>query len=137
MSKNPFALGSTAKEWLQGANAMDIGAAVGGIAMATIVPTMLVRTADTGTQKALRLAASFASAIAAGALGKAMLGSTAGKAAVLGGMTGFGVQLLATLTGIQIGQRLLGGGNVRRLPGRTGRYPAPATESPFGDARLQ
>jgi len=141
MRKNTLAMGTTWREWTQGASAMDIGAAVGGLAASSMIPGMLVKDTTTNTKKALKLAASFGIAVAAGSVGKAVLGDNAGKAAVLGGMTGFGVQLLSALTGVQIGGQLTSGRGVRRIgPGSAGnlrRYPASATESPFGTARLQ
>ena len=108
------ALKGTMKEWTQGVDLMDAGAAVGGLAMATVVPGMIVKTTDTMTQKLMRLAVSLGAAVGAGALGRSMISPSAGKAAIIGGVAGTAAQAIGMFTTIQIGQpRRLG--SPRRL----------------------
>ena len=86
--RNPFAMNQTAKEWSQGVGIMDAVAALAGLYMVHVIPSMIVKTTDTVTNKAFKLAADIAVAVGAGALGKATVGATFGKAAVLGGLAG-------------------------------------------------
>lgn len=108
---NPMAIRGTMREWTQGVDLMDAGAAVGGLAMSTMIPGMLVKDTTTLTGKLLKLSASLGSAIGAGAIGRAMISPSAGKAAIIGGVAGTAAQALGMFTSIEIGQRrLLGSG---------------------------
>ena len=105
--RNPvtaLAMPSTWKEWTQGVDLMDAGAAVAGLYLSSAIPSAVVKTTDTTGQKLLRLAASFGSAVGAGAIGRAMISPGAGKAAIIGGMAGMVAQAFALFTNIQIGK---------------------------------
>ena len=115
--RNPVratALRGTMREWTQGVDIMDAGAAVGGLAMSTMIPGMLVKDTTTMTQKLMKLGASLGSAIGAGAIGRAMISPGAGKAAIIGGMAGTATMALSMFTNIQIGRpspsRMIGPG---------------------------
>jgi len=106
-----FALPSTMREWTQGVDLMDAGAAVGGLAAATMIPGMIVTSTATMGQKLWKLTVALGCAVGAGALGRAMISPSAGKAAIIGGVAGTSAQALGMFTNIQIGQRgRLGGG---------------------------
>ena len=106
--KNPMAralaLPGTFREWTQGVDLMDAGAAVGGLAAATMLPGMLVRDTSTMGRKFMKLLVSLGAAMGAGALGKAMISASAGKAAIIGGIAGTSAQALGMFTTIKIGQ---------------------------------
>jgi len=108
--KNPMAraralaLPGTFREWTQGVDLMDAGAAVGGLAAATMLPGMLVRDTSTMGRKFMKLLVSLGAAMGAGALGKAMISASAGKAAIIGGIAGTSAQALGMFTNIKIGQ---------------------------------
>lgn len=109
--RRALAVPATFREWTQGVDLMDAGAAVGGLAASTMIPGMLVPTTDTMARKLWKLTASLGSAVAAGALGKAMISASAGKAAIIGGVAGTAAQALGMFTNIQIGgRRMLGSG---------------------------
>ena len=131
-----LAIGGTFRDMTQGLTMIDIGAAVGGLAASSMIPGMVVKDTATNAKKALKLAVSFGCAVAVGAIAKSSISESAGRAAVLGGMTGFGVQLLSTLTGIQVGGIGSRGMIASKSGGSVRRYPAEATETPFGTARL-
>lgn len=107
-------------KWLQGVDIVDTGAAVGGLAVATMLPAAMAQ-ATTG-QKLLKLGASLVSAMGAGFVGQ-QISPSAGKAAVLGGAAGTAMLGLALFTSIQIG-----GG--RRLIGKSGGIGAATAVSP-------
>ena len=106
--RNPMAkalaMPGTFKEWTQGVDLMDAGAAVGGLAASTMIPGMVIKTTDTGGQKFMKLLVSLGCAIGAGALGKAMINVGAGKAAITGGIAGTAAQAIGMFTTFQIGQ---------------------------------
>ena len=104
--RNPraVALPGTMREWTQGVDLMDAGAAAGGLAMSTMIPGIFIKTTDTTAQKLWKLAVSLGSAIGAGAIGRAMISPSAGKAAIIGGVAGTAAQALGMFTNIQIGQ---------------------------------
>ena len=113
-----------AREWFQGVNAMDAGAALGGLAASTLLPSMLVKETTTITQKILKLTASLASAAAAGFVFR-NVSASAGKMAIAGGLAGTLTQALGMFTNIQIGRPTA----ARQITGRVGRSYQPEFES--------
>jgi len=103
MRSNPLKALAIPREWSQGIDLTDAGAAVGGLAASTMLPGMLVRVADTTGQKLLKIGASLACALGAGYIAK-NISPSAGKAAVTGGVAGTVVQALGMFTSIQIGE---------------------------------
>ena len=107
--RNPVAKGlampSTIREWTQGVDLMDAGAAVGGLAAATMIPGIIVKDTTTMGGKILKLVISLGSAMGAGALGRAMISPSAGKAAIIGGVAGTAAQALGMFTNVKIGER--------------------------------
>jgi len=101
-----LAMPAVARQWLGGMDLMDMGAALGGLAAATMIPGILVPTVTTMTHKIVKLLASFGSAIAAGFLFK-QVSPSASKFAIAGGVAGALAQSLAIFTGIKIGQPLI------------------------------
>lgn len=81
---------------------MEAGAALGGLAAATMVPGLVVKTADTTGQKLLKVIVSLGATAAAGYAFK-QVNATAGKMAVAGGLAGTLTQALAMFTNIKIG----------------------------------
>ena len=88
--------------WTQGVGLMDAAAAVAGLAASTMIPGMIVKTADTTGSKVLKLAVSLGAAIAAGMVFKRIAPGSS-KAAVVGGMAGTVATALSMFTGIKIG----------------------------------
>lgn len=113
VSGNPIrALGL--QRWTQGVSAMEAAAAIGGLAAATIIPGMIIKTAPTTTGgKVVKVLVSLACAFGAGYVAK-NLGARAGQAAVIGGLAGTGVQALGAFTAIKIGS---GSPSIRRAIG--------------------
>ncbi len=106
MRRNPFAVGSV-REWTQGVDAMDAVAAFGGFAAATMLPSYLIKpstaaTPLTNNQKILKVVAAVVAALGVGLLAKNMMGAGAGKAAVIGGLTGAGAQAITSFTTVKI-----------------------------------
>jgi len=101
--RNPLEVKALQREWLQGINLMDAGAAAGGLAATTILPGMLVRTTVTTWEKILKLGASLGVAIAAGFVGR-NIDASVGKAALMGGIAGTTIQAIGMVTGVQIGE---------------------------------
>ena len=110
MAKNPTAM--ITREWLQGVDATDATAALGGLAAATMLPGIFVKDTATTTGKLLKLLASVGSTIAAGFIFR-NISSTAGKMAIAGGLAGTLSQALAMFTNVKIGAP-------RRYNGRIG-----------------
>ena len=104
MKRNPVGVTTIQKEWFQGIDLMDAGAALGGLAAATMLPGMIVADAITTTQKIMKLIAAAGSAVAAGFVFR-NISATAGKMAIAGGLAGTLSQALSMFTGIQIGNR--------------------------------
>lgn len=100
VSKNPTQ--AITKEWFQGVDMMDAGAALGGLAASTMLPGMLVKDATTNTEKLLKLTASLGSTAAAGFIFR-NISASAGKMAIAGGLAGTLTQALSMFTNIQIG----------------------------------
>jgi len=101
------------KDPLMGIKPIEIIAAVGGLAAATMVPSMLVKDTSTTTKKILKVASSFIIAVAVGGIAKGFIGSEAARAATFGGIAGAGAQTLGTFTTFKIG-----GGNIGLPVGR-------------------
>lgn len=90
------------KNLFQDVGLMEAGAALGGLAAATMVPGLVVKTADTTGQKLLKVIVSLGATAAAGYAFK-QVNATAGKMAVAGGLAGTLTQALAMFTNIKIG----------------------------------
>jgi len=69
-----------------------------------MIPGMIVTSTGTMGQKLWKLTVSLGAAIGAGALGRAMISPSAGKAAIIGGIAGTSAQALGMFTNIQIGR---------------------------------
>ena len=114
--RNParaLAMPATVREWTQGVDLMDAGAAVGGLAMSTMLPGVIVKVTDTTGQKVWKLVIALGAAFGAGAIGRAMISPSAGKAAVIGGIAGAAAQGLGMFTGINIGRKMITGSRTR------------------------
>jgi len=115
--RNPISAGAIGKEWFQGVNFMDAGAAVGGLAASTMLPGLIVKDTATGLNKFLKILASLGfTAVAGFALRN--ISPSAGKAAIIGGLAGTATQAIGMFTNIQIGRpmsRQLGSGYARRI----------------------
>ena len=107
----------------QGVDVMDGVAAVAGLAAATMLPGVIIKS-PTGN-KFLKVAIAFGAAFGVSMLMRKFVSSKAGNAAIMGGIAGAGVQLLNTVRPGTIGGEL-GSGPVRFI-GAGGR---------IGDARL-
>jgi len=117
-----LAMPAVARQWLGGMDLMDMGAALGGLAAATMIPGILVPTVTTMTQKVMKLLASFGSAIAAGFLFK-QVSPSASKFAIAGGVAGALAQSLGMFTPIKIGQPIMRAPNVLRRLGESRALP--------------
>lgn len=95
---------TTLREWTQGVDLMDAGAAVAGLAASTMLPGAIIKDVSTTGKKIAKLALALLAAIGAGAVGRAMVSPSAGKAAVIGGIAGTVAQALGMFTAIKIGQ---------------------------------
>ena len=120
-----LAMPKTVREWTQGVDLMDAGAAVGGLTASTMIPGMIVKDTTTGFQKFWKLSVSLICAVGAGAIGRAMISPGAGKAAIIGGLAGTAAQAIGMFTGFQIGQR--GKPSARRSIGES-RFSTPGEE---------
>ena len=109
MKRNPAAVANISKEWFQGVDAMDAGAALGGLVASTTLPGMFVKDTSTMTKKVLKLAASLGSTAAAGFILR-NISASAGKMAIAGGLAGTLSQALGMFTNVQIGRPSLGAG---------------------------
>jgi len=98
---NPKVMGATMKEWTQGVDLMDMVAGAGGLVAASMLPAALIKTDTTG-MKVLKIALALGAAVGAGSLARSMISASAGKSAVIGGLAGTGLQILATTTGVQL-----------------------------------
>ena len=101
--KNPVKIGAIGREWFQGVDVMDAGAALGGLMASTMLPGMFVKESSTTMGKLLKLGAALASAAGAGFVFR-NISATAGKMAVAGGMAGALSQAIGMWTNIQIGR---------------------------------
>lgn len=103
MSKrNPAGLGGLTKEWFGGMDIMEMGAALGGLAAATMIPGMIITTTTTTANKVMKAIASFVCAIGAGFIAR-NVSPGAGKAAMTGGIAGALAQTVGLFTTIKIG----------------------------------
>lgn len=101
--RNPNGARAITRQWFQGVDMMDMGAALGGLAMSTLLPGMFVKDTATTSQKWLKIGASALSAIGAGWIFR-NVSSTAGKYAIAGGMAGTLQQALSTFNIVKIGE---------------------------------
>lgn len=92
------------REWTQGINILDAAGAAGGLAASTMLPGMIVRTADTTGAKIWKLIVSLGAAVGAGLVAK-NISPSVGRAAFTGGAAGVVVQGLGMFTGVSIGDR--------------------------------
>lgn len=111
---NPaVAMPAALKGWTQGVGIMDAAGALGGIAMASWLPGVVVKAATTTGGKVLRIVLGLVSAGLAGYIGNAIGGKRLGQAAVIGGLAGTAAGALGSFTSVKwpgIGQRALSGG---------------------------
>ena len=91
------------KEWFGGLNVMDMVGALGGLTMATMLPSALVKDATTNNQKIGKVLLAFGGAVAAGFIFR-NLSPTAGKYAVAGGVAGALTQTINVLRPGTIGR---------------------------------
>ena len=89
--------------WTQGVDLIDIAAGVGGMAAAAMIPGTVVKTAETGGQKFLKVIVAVGCALGAGFLAKTAISPSAGKAAIIGGLAGTGIQVIGMVTGLKLG----------------------------------
>ena len=127
MARNPLGVKSIQREWLGGMDMMDMGAALGGLASSTMLPGMIVRTADTTGQKLLKALVAFAAAAGAGFVFR-NVSPTAGKMAVAGGIAGALAQTIGAFTNIKIGQPSISHPITRRRIGETFNVPSAGEE---------
>jgi len=92
-----------------GVKPIEVAAAVGGLAAATMIPGMFIKTTTTTTNKLLKVGLSFVVAVVVGGFAKGIVGYEAARAATFGGLAGAGAQTLGAFTSFKIG-----GGNVMR-----------------------
>ena len=95
----------------QGVDIMDVVGASVGLAAAYMIPPLIVKDTTTTVQKMMRIGVAVAAALGAGYVVRAVA-PAAGKAAVLGGLAGAGVQTIEVIRGkgIVTGRRMLGPG---------------------------
>ena len=106
--RNTMGVRTISKQWFQGVALMEAGAALGGLAMSTMLPGMFVRDTATTGQKWLKIGASALTAIGAGWVFQ-NVSPTAGKYAVAGGLAGTLQQALAAFGIVTIGKKPMGG----------------------------
>lgn len=133
---NPGTLGDIG-QLTQGVTMEDTIAAVGGLALAGMLPSMII-TGNTTQQIWMKLGVGFAASLGAGYIAHQVLGKrTAAKAAVLGGLAGTTVTAINNLTTFKIGgvpgMRQLAGNSPQTLR----RYPAPSRDEEFANVRVQ
>lgn len=111
------------RRWMQGVGFVDVAGAVGGLFATTTIPSMIITTTVTPWQKFSKVAVSLIAAMSAGYIG-GQISSSVGKAALLGGLAGFGTQILSAYTPFQLGKQ-----SIRRRIGETTRL------SPLSEGR--
>jgi hypothetical protein len=106
MKRNPIK--GAAKEWFQGISMVDAGAALGGLAVATMLPGMIIRVADGATittnQKVMKIAVAAVGTVATGFVFR-NVSPNAGKMAIAGGLAGTLSQVFSSFTPWKIGQQ--------------------------------
>jgi len=122
MRRNPNGVQAMTKQWFQGVDLMDMGAALGGLTMATLVPGMFVKETATTGQKWLKVGAGALAAIGAGWIFR-NVSPTAGKYAIAGGLAGTLQQALSAFGIVQIGRT---SGYLGRRRSLGGVYPESA-----------
>ena len=99
--RNPVS--SSVSKLTQGVDIQEIGAAVAGVAVASLLPGYIIKTtAPTTQQKLLKLGVALGAAVAVGYLAKRFMGPSAGKAAVIGGLAGTAAQAINSFTTLKI-----------------------------------
>ena len=86
-------------------NLTEAGLAVGGLAAATMVPAMFMKS-ETTLGKVGRVAVAIGIALGLGNLVRGWISPAAGKAALYGGLAGAGAQAIGAFTSFKIGGRL-------------------------------
>ena len=104
--RNPKGVTASVRQWSQGVTVTDAVAAASGLAAASIIPGMIVKssagtTVLTTTQKLLKLVVSAATAMAAGYIGKTV-NPGVGKAAIIGGFAGTAAMALSSFTSYKV-----------------------------------
>lgn len=99
--RNPRGITAATRQWAQGVTVTDAVAAAAGLAAASLIPSMVIKTMTTTTQKILRIAVSAATAMAAGYVGK-MVNASVGKAAIIGGFAGTAAMALQSFTSYKL-----------------------------------
>ena len=116
--KNPVAATKAMKQYTQGIGATEVVAGALGVAGAGVFPGMVIKTAETGTQKFMKILVAVMSTIAVGWVAKSTSGAAAGKAAVIGGLSATALQAVTVTTGVTIGgQNQIAAGRMRRQIG--------------------
>lgn len=115
----------------QGVGIEEAASALGGWAAAAMLPGMVVKTADTTTQKWLKIGVAAGAAVGAGMVGRKFLSASAGKYMIAGGLAGVAAQAIALATGYQIGNQPVYGPVRRAMPAApVRRVGVPQTISP-------
>jgi len=96
-------MAKVAKSWFMGVQPIEVGSALGGFAMATMLPGMLIKDTTTSGQKFLKLIVSGACAAGSGYIFQ-NVSTRAGQMAVAGGLAGTLAQAIGMFTDIQIGR---------------------------------
>ena len=120
MKRNPMK--GVTKEWFQGVSMVDAGAALGGLAVATMLPGMVIKVAAGATptmnQKIMKIAIAATGTVVVGFAAR-NLSANAGKMAIAGGLAGTLSQVLGSFTPWKIGQAQLAAPQMARV-GRIG-----------------
>jgi len=104
-SRNPVSV-KALKDWTQGVDMTDVVAGAGGLLVSTALPSAVIVPATgavlTTGQKWMKVGVAAGAALFAGYVAKVALSASAGRAAIIGGLAGTGVQALA-VAGVEIG----------------------------------
>jgi len=132
MKRNP--LKGATKEWFQGVNMVDAGAALGGLAVATMLPGMIVKVpagaAPTTNQKIMKIAVAAVGTVVTGFAFR-NLSANAGKMAIAGGLAGTLSQVVGSFTPWKIGQNQIAAPQMARV-GRIGESRSYANSEDAG-----
>lgn len=99
--RNPVGGGFNTQRMFHGVGTEDFVGAVGGFALASLVPPMVVREASDPGGKLLRLVAGLA-VVVLGGMAANTISAKAAKAAIIGGLTGVGAQAIQAFTPMRI-----------------------------------
>jgi len=115
--KNPK-MPKNVHQFFQGLDAMDAVSALAGFAGASMLPGLIVKTADTNGKKVGKLLLAAGSTGIVGAAAKSITGSMSGaQAAVAGGLAGTLAQAIGMFTSVTIGNKALASGHATRRIG--------------------